>query len=1033
MNEMNNENSMNEKSNRPKIERDNKYWLSLEQWSGDPEFLKLAEEEFQSSPLREGSEKEEGWARREFMKLMGASLALATTSCIRRPIQKIVPYNQMPEEVTLGVGNFYTSTVNDGLETIGVLVKTREGRPIKIEGNPKHSINKGGTSARAQASILGLYDPDRLRGPQKNLFNEKRTNKDTIDLKWEVLDASVVEQLKKGSVAMLTGAVESPATRNLIEEFNKAFKVSAKVFNPVSYDDVSAGQKAAYGEEVIPQYHFNKAKMIVSVDADFLGTWLTPVQFTKQFSMARKDIKNMSRLVSFDSSYSLTGANADIRQKIKPSQQIDVVLGLAYEIIVAKGHSTYAGNSTVKNLLSAYSGVAAKLGMEEALFKKIAEDLWENKGNSIVVAGGLAAQTEHAKSLQIAVNFLNSALENDGKTVDGKNVVHNWTNSNGDVPSLIKEMNDGKVKTLIVYKTNPIYALPSSLGFKEALKKVEMVIYIGTHMDEMGNFAHIVATDNHAFESWSDSEIAKGVYTIQQPTIRPMYDTRSAQGTLMAWMKLAKVAPSNVAKSETPYDYIHTYWKDSVFPKVGKGNFDDFWLKALQDGSVGEMATTSSARSFKTDALNSIKKVETSGYELVLYSTIQLGDGQSSNISWLHELPDPITKIVWDNYANVSLATAEKLNLKHGSIIEITVGDKKMELPVNIQPGLHNDVISVAIGYGRTHAGSIANGVGINTYELVNYVNNQAVYSGQTVSVVKTNKKYDLARTQDHHSMEGRQIVVEATLKDYLKKQNANIHKHHMWSFWSGHQYNGHKWAMAIDLNSCTGCNACVISCQSENNIPVVGKKFVMQGREMHWIRIDRYFTGTPENAETVFQPVMCQHCDNAPCETVCPVIATAHSDEGLNDMAYNRCVGTRYCANNCPYKVRRFNWFEYRTKLEKPLQMAHNPDVTVRMRGVMEKCSFCVQRIKEAKNNVRNEGRELVDGDIKTACQTSCPTEAIVFGDVNNPESKVAKFFKEDPRAYALLEEWNAAPSVRYLSKVRNNDKETTQQGEHS
>jgi molybdopterin-containing oxidoreductase family iron-sulfur binding subunit len=405
-------------------------------------------------------------------------------------------------------------------------------------------------------------------------------------------------------------------------------------------------------------------------------------------------------------------------------------------------------------------------------------------------------------------------------------------------------------------------------------------------------------------------------------------------------------------------------------------------------------------------------------------------------------MPDPITKIIWDNYVMVSLATAEKNNLKEASVVELTVGDQKMELPVHIQPGLHDEVLAVAVGYGRTRAGKVGNGIGQNSYTLISAQGKEVRFAGLPATFKKLSKKYELACTQGHHSMEGRNIVAEATLKDYLKKPDAGTQKAHVWSIWSGHQYNGHKWAMAVDLNSCTGCSACVISCQSENNIPVVGKKYVLEGREMHWIRVDRYYTGDPANAEAVFQPIMCQHCDNAPCETVCPVLATVHSDEGLNDMVYNRCVGTRYCSNNCPYKVRRFNWFNYAKLIEKPMHMALNPSVGVRVRGVMEKCSFCVQRIQDAKTVARNEKRKLKDGDVKTACQTGCPSEGIIFGDMNDPESEVAKIFKSEPRAYALLEEWHAAPSVRYMTKIRNNYNETTgdhkghgtaKQGEHS
>jgi len=1033
------------KALRPKIERDNKYWLSLEQWNNDPEFAKAAETEFLSSPLREKDGEEGGWARREFLKLMGASIAMASAGCIRRPVQKIVPYNKQPEEVTLGLANYYSSAYMEGSEGLAVLIKTREGRPIKIEANPGHPFSISGLNIRSQASLLNLYDPERLKGPQRNLFNEKKTNSQVIDVKWEDLDKKVVEQLKKGDVVILTGAISSPATRAVIGDFAQGFKAKHVVWDAISNEDVLAGQKASYGDEVIPAYRFDKAKMIVSIDADFLGTWISPTAFTNQFVEGRKDIKNMNRLVSFDSNYSLTGANADIRFKIKPSQQLDVVMGLLHEIIVKKGASGYAGNGSVKAALAPFADVAAKLGFDAEIFAKVAADLLANRGQSVVVAGGLQAMTEKSKELQVAVNFLNSVLDNEGKTVDAKGGNSAVKGSYADLISLVQDMKNGKVKTLIVHRVNPGFVLPEELGFADAAKKVEMVLYTGDRIDETGVFADYIVPDNHALESWNDAELANGVYTICQPAIRPMYDTRSFQLSLMTWAYLANQGPARLREYETFYDYLRVFWKSDIMPKVGKGkDFEDFWLETLQKGYAGDISKGSSARSFKVEAFTAIKPAAAaSGYELVLYPTSQMGDGSLNNVAWLHELPDPITKIVWDNYVMVSLATAEKHQLKEGNVIELTVGEKKIELPIHIQPGLHDDVLAIAVGYGRTRVGKVGNGIGQNAFALASFKDGKMIFAGQKAEFKKLHKKYELACTQGHHVMEGRNIVAEATLKDYNKKKDAGIHRHHTWSIWSGHEYSGHKWGMAVDLHTCTGCSSCVIACQSENNVPVVGKRYVLEGREMHWLRIDRYYTGNPADAEAVFQPILCQHCDNAPCETVCPVLATVHSDEGLNDMVYNRCVGTRYCANNCPYKVRRFNWFNYAKLIEKPLHMALNPSVGVRTRGVMEKCTFCVQRIHDAKTLARNEKRQLKDGDVKTACQTACPAGGIVFGDLNDPNSAVAKIFKTEERGYALLEEWHAKPSVRYLSKIRNNDKETTgghdnghgtaKQGEHS
>lgn len=1025
MSEIQSHENNQKRSGPPKIEHNTDYWVTLEQYNNDPAFRAQVEEEFKSSPLREGMESEgqDGFARREFLKLMGASVALASASCVRRPVQKIVPYNKQPEEVTFAVPNYYTSSYFDGSDAVGLLVKTREGRPIHIESNPSHPVSGGAISARAQAAILNLYDPERLQKAKRNLLNEKRTNKETVDISWDDLDTKVTEQLKKGGVALLTPSYNSPSTRAVVADFTAAFGAQHVSWEPLANDDVALGQKASYGEEVVPFYQFDKAQMIVSIDADFLGAWGPATISTKQFGRARKNPENMNKLVVFDSNYSLTGANADVRIKSKPSLQLDIVCGLIAEL------SSSGKISAPASLTQIGQGVATKLGIEPALFSKIASDLWEKRGKSIVVAGGLPTRTEESLALQVAVNYLNSALGNDGATISSQGLSAGQKSSYAELLQLVQSMKDGKVKTLIIHRSNPLYSLPKEVGFAEALNKVEMIVYSGDRMDETASYSHMLATDNHPMENWGDAEIGRGVYTIQQPTIRPMYDTRSFQLSLMTWAYLLEKGSKRLTTYETFHDFVKAFWREEVAPQVARGkDFETFWSETLQKGFAGEVKNASS-RNFRSDALSNVKKVlNQSGYEIVLYPTVQLGDGTFANVPWLQELPDPVTKIVWDNYASVSVKTAADLKLKEGQIIEITVAGKKMEVPVHIQPGLHDQVLAIAVGYGRTHVGKVGNKVGFNSFELASLKNKDLIFSGLPAEVKVTKKTYELACPQGHHTMEGRQIVVEATLKDYMKQKDANIHRHKTWSLWSGHQYTGHKWGMAIDLNVCTGCSACMIACQSENNIHVVGKKYVIQGREMHWIRIDRYYTGTPENAEVVFQPMMCQHCDNAPCETVCPVVATMHSNEGLNEMIYNRCVGTRYCSNNCPYKVRRFNWFNYAKLIEKPTHMALNPEVTVRPRGVMEKCTFCVQRIKSAKNSAKLADRKIADGDIKTACESSCPTNAIVFGDLNDPNSRVSQAFnlEKEPRAYAVLEEWHAAPSVRYLSKIRNNDKVT-------
>ena len=1027
----NTENDISNQANRPTdLVRDNTYWRSFDELNNTSEFQKSLATEFMSSPLRaesaeEGTEKD-GVARREFLKIMGASVALTTAAgCIRRPVQKMVPYNKQPEEVTLGVSNYYTSSYFDGQEGFGLLVKSREGRPIHIEGNPKNPLNGSAVSVRAQASLLSLYDPERLQKPMRNLLNEKRTNKETVGITWEELDKKVVEELGKGGVAVLTGNLNGPATKAVVGDFCSGFKADHYTWEPLAQDDVSSAQKISYGEATVPAFRYDKAKIIVSIDADFLGAWGPAIQSTRQFAEGRKNPAKMSRLISFDSTYSLTAANADIRFKIQPSQQLLVVMGLIAEI--------FPENSAA----ASYKNAAEKLGLSADGFKKVAADLKKNAGDSIVVTGGLQTRTADSEALQIAVNYLNSLLGNEGKTVLAKSGNPNLNASFESLNTLISKMNSGAVKTLIIYRQNPLYSLAKNLGFHDALNKVGTVVFIGDQMDETASFSHFVATDNHALESWNDSEFANGVYGTHQPLIRPMYDTRSFQLSLMTWGFMAKVGPRRLQDYETFYEYLRAFWKTEMAAKLAKGqDFETFWNSTLQNGFAGEVSS-SSARTFKTDALSKIKQnakvnLQSSDLELALYPTSHIGDGTLANVAWLQELPNPVSKIVWDNYASVSMKTAEKFKLKQGDLIDVTSNGVTMTLPTHIQPGLHDGVVAIAVGYGRTKAGKVGNDIGQNAFEFANKNSNgDYIYSGSNVEIKKLGKKYDLVTTQGHDSMEGRQIVVQATNKDYEKSKSANIHKHHTWSMWSGHQYNGHKWGMAIDLNTCTGCSACMTACRSENNIHVVGKKYILQGREMDWIRIDRYYVGDADNAQAVFQPIMCQHCDNAPCETVCPVAATVHSSEGLNEMVYNRCVGTRYCSNNCPYKVRRFNWFNYAKLIEKPMHMALNPEVGVRTRGVMEKCTFCVQRIKEGKNIAKTENRPLKDGDIVVACESACPTKAITFGDLNDENSRVAKTFKAEERSYALLEEWHAKPAVRYMSKIRNNDLETPHHSE--
>lgn len=1000
------------------------FWLSLDQYRGDAEFAKRAESEFMSSPLANEDGKD-GVARREFLKLMGASIAMATTACVRRPVQHIIPYAQAPKEVIPGIPNFYTSTWFDGYEGYGLLVKTLEGRPVKLEGNPEHPMNLGSLPARTHAEILNLYDPDRLTHPVRNLLNKERTNRETISAKWEDLDPVVVEQLQKGDVAILSTSLPSPSGRAIISDFSRSFGQARWVtYDTLPADPVREAQNRCYGQPVLPRYRLDLAKMIVSVDADLLGTYIAPAAFMKQWSRFRKPGPEMGRMVMFESTVSLTGLNADDRYRIKPSQQIDVVLGLANAVVKASGGAAAVPGGA--GVLRGYEDVAARLGLKAEEFNKIARQLWETRGRSLIVAGGLPTYTAEAIELQIAVNLLNTILGNDGQTIDTDRApFETLSGSSAALVSLIDEMKAGRVRTLIVHNINPVYALPPEMGFLEAMRKVEMVIYTGNRNDETGKFAHYVLPHGTTLESWGDYELQSGLVSVQQPTIRPLHDTRAFEESLLTWTRTVGGPPRAKAAADW-YEYVRAVWRTEIYPRAGGSrSYDDFWLTVLQQGVVDldrDRTRTNASRAFSADVLKFKDRKPRTGYELVLYPTPQIADGTYANVAWLQELPDPVTKIVWDNYVMISLSTARKENLSEGDLVDVQVGERALRLPIHIQPGMHDEVLAIAVGYGRADGGKVARQVGANAYHLAGFVNGQPVYSGLAVTMKKAGGNYRLVSTQDHHVMEGRQIVVETTHQAFQNDPGAGIHRHQVFSIWPEHQYTKRKWGMAIDLNVCTGCSACVIACQTENNVPVVGKKYVMEGREMHWLRIDRYYKGTPEAPEAVFQPMLCQHCETAPCETVCPVIATVHNEEGLNDMVYNRCVGTRYCSNNCPYKVRRFNWFNY-AKREAPMHMALNPDVTVRARGVMEKCTFCVHRIRAATTVGQQPASGVSGRPLQTACQQTCPTEAIVFGDLNDKESAVYKLFQEK-RTYALLEELNTQPRVRYMTRIRNADR---------
>ncbi|MCJ8277448.1 MAG: TAT-variant-translocated molybdopterin oxidoreductase [Bdellovibrionales bacterium] len=816
-----------------------KFWKSLGEKYNTPEFAEKAEKEFQSSPLKEEADKS-GLARRQFMKLMGASVALSTAACVRRPVQKIIPYSKRPAEVVPGIANYYASSFFDGREVLGVTVKTREGRPIHLEGSEAYPSSGQGLSVRASANILSLYDPDRVRNPIINSQDpKKRGNKLSIPRDWDSIDEKVAKQLKKGGMRFLTSGYASPTLSNLIERFTSSFGGSVAYWNPINMRTLMEAQRLCYGTSSVPKYRYDKAKMIVSVDGDFLGSHLNTTESNKLFSMGRKSESGMSRLVSFQSVPSLTSLNADDNYNMKSSQQLPVLLGLIHELAFVQGHGAGVA-SGLKSLTEPYAKIYLALNMTHDDFAAIAKGLWDNKGKSLVVAGGLQAQSADALSVQIAVNVLNSMLGNDGKTVLGRSGLKGYKGNDGQLKSLMEDMQAGKVKTLIVDNVNPMYNLPNSEEFKEALGKVEMIVSTANWMDETASLADVVAPAGHIMENWGDLEYEAGVTAIQQPTIQPLHNTRSLGDSLMKWSAAAGSALSN---KENYYELLKNKWQTQL-------GGEKSWYEFLQKGFIGSANATESARSFNASAVSKIKPtIQESEIELSLYAKSTIYDGTMANVSWLHELPDPVTKVAWDNYLLISPQLADANKLRDGDMVNLKSAQYSMDLPVLVQPGQNPGQVAVAIGYGRKEGGDLQKGVGFDVSGFAQWEDDKLVYSGIPVEIKKLGKLYELAQTQEHHSMEGRDLAVETTEKNFKEHGDIGIHKHKIFSIWNGHKYEGHKWAMSIDLNSCTGCSSCVVSCQSENNVPVVGKKYILQGREMHWIRMDRYFFSGKEKS----------------------------------------------------------------------------------------------------------------------------------------------------------------------------------------
>jgi MoCo/4Fe-4S cofactor protein with predicted Tat translocation signal len=1013
------------------MDSNKKYWKGLEELNKSPEFVELNKHEFaEPIPIEEvltGGGLGGKTPRRDFLKALGFGVGAVTlAACQKVPVHKSIPYLIKPEDVVPGVANYYTSTY----EGQAILVKTREGRPIKVEGNPNDIFGKGGVSAQAQASVLDLYDVNRFKNPFL----------DGGDSGWGQVDAFVKNELaavkaKGQKIRIITSTVHSPSTQAVIADFIAQYPTAKHInYDAVSYTGIIQANQNSFGKAVLPHYNFDKADVILSFGADFLGTWISSEEFTRQYVSNRngKSLANkkMSRHIQFETGMSLTGSNADVRIPIKPSEE-GIALVALYN---ALSGTTLPGTKKLDNS-TADKAIAI-----------VAKELMAAKGKALVVAGSNDVAT------QVLVNAINSLLGSYGTTIDLDNPSLQYAGNDAEFVEFINETKRGEVGAVFFLNANPVYDYYKSEDVKDALKKVSLRVSFAQSNDETAALCNVVAPNHYYLEAWGDDNALTGYYTIQQPTINPVYDTRQAEQSLLLWSD---------APVKDYYTYVKNNWDKALLAKGGLSG-QSGWETLLQTGFVKVADKAAGSYTFSRD-LNAVAQTildhsnqlaQGGKVELQVFQSVAIRDGKRANNPWLQELPDPVSKVTWDNFAAMSPTDMKKQGLEDGDVIKVDGNGYSVEIPVLSQPGQTQGTISIAVGYGRTVVGPVGINVGKNAYPFFS-LRNGTFQTSAPVAFSKTGVNSPLAQTQTHHSIEGRNsIIKEATFTEYVKDAaagsgNGEGKKNYQANelFWQNWKEDkpAYDWVMAIDLNACTGCGACVVACSAENNVPIVGKDEVRRRREMHWIRIDRYYSFndngdggvTREHAiakledldhvKVVYQPMLCQHCDHAPCETVCPVLATVHSSEGINHMAYNRCVGTRYCANNCPYKVRRFNWFNYwnDSRFDNYLNNEHtqlvlNPDVVTRFRGVMEKCSMCVQRIQAGKLKAKIEKRPLKDGDVKMACQQTCSANAIVFGNKNDPNSEVSKALRSE-RTYYVLEELNVQPGIGYQTKIRN------------
>jgi MoCo/4Fe-4S cofactor protein with predicted Tat translocation signal len=1107
------------------------YWKGLDEKDQSPEFVQNSNKEFREDLSVDefiGSEAIGDFqtGRRDFLKFLGFGVAAATLASCETPVIKSIPYVNKPEDITPGVANWYASTFYDGNDYGNVLVKAREGRPIWVKGNKDFGLTRGGITPRIGASVLNLYNNDRLRGPVSV----------GSSVSWSDADADIQSKLKVianrgGKVRILSNTIISPSTNLVINDFigslggevaemgvpgaapaasdptvidsivpdelaaviptsTSSADVKHVQYDAVSYSAMRKANEESFGKAVIPAYNFSRAKAVVSIDADFMANWLMHTKYNVDYAETRKPETGwMSKHFHFESVMSLSGANADSRCPIKPSEQGAVAAAILKHI---------GGKDLGVSISDEINAYAAKA----------ADKLKEHKGESLVIAGA------NDKGIQVIVNAINNELNNYGKTIDLDNSIELKKADDAKVEELVNDVIAGDVDALIIYGANPVYTLPNGGEFGEALTSVELSVSFSEFADETASRCTYICPDHNYLEAWNDHNPQAGHYAIQQPVIRPLFDSRQAQESLLVWSGNAERGDK---ESKTYYNYIQDSWRKYGFALQSEYlTFDEYWNWSVHNGSPTAVAMPATSISYTDTLPAAVSSLNSSdaGWEVVAYQKVEIGEGQYSANPWLQELPDAITKVCWDNFVTMAPADCYDLFNITGNekgkwdglyieqetpvnMVNVTVGEQVLKLPVYPLPGQARGTVGVALGYGRAEnqeaIGSAAfqikldqtgdydldaegnkKPIGGNAYKFTSFENGSIKYYADA-EVADASEKYFLACTQTHHTIMGRTSILRETnlesiinghKEDYNPPHELHIHtkghgehvKATDVSLWEEHpvEFVGHRWGMSVDLTSCNGCGVCIVACHSENNVSVVGKDEIRRARDLHWLRMDRYFSSidddararweedkraegndwsyanleVPEdNPSVVFMPMMCQHCNHAPCETVCPVAATTHSNEGLNMMAYNRCIGTRYCGNNCPYKVRRFNWFNYRdyrkfkhvnNSQDEMARMVLNPDVTVRSRGVMEKCSFCVQRIQEGKLNAKTESRPVVDGDVVTACADACPSGAIVFGDWNDEESLVRSKTSGD-RAYQALEEIGVKPNVWYQVKVRN------------